>query len=485
MTDVITKISRDDNKRAALIELKNSIKDSDRHFDEEDIDYLISLLSHEDAKTRKNCAQILGMIKSQKALDPLCAALEKETTEYVKSSYLYAMKNINIEQIRERLNKLRKELSGTEVSDTNRKHVFEQMDAYNELLGAAVGIHTFTGKEVMNEVVLVTPKGLGQVTADAMVTSSKRVLSIGVSARISKLDEVSNIRTYKELYFLVPNMKKLPNDPYKAAEIAASGDLKAFLCGRHREKTPWGYRINIVSHMDDKKKSLFIKRFAGELYRLSNGFLINQPSNYEMEIKLLENKEGSFTTMIKLLTIEDRRFDYRSEFLPVSIRPELAANLVYLAADYLKSSVQVLDPFCGVGTMMIERYMYKKASPMYGIDSYGEAIEKAKINSTYAEVEAYYINRDYFDFKHDYLFDEIITNMPFSLKQEETGKIEQIYKDFFDYSRKLLKKGAVVIIYARNIDAARKYSQKYGYVLQKEQLIYEKEKSYLCIYRKK
>ena len=28
---------------------------------------------------------------------------------------------------------------------------------------------------------------------------------------------------------------------------------------------------------------------------------------------------------------------------------------------------------------------------------------------------AHYINRDFFQFRHDYLFDEVITNMPFQM----------------------------------------------------------------------
>lgn len=485
MTDYIKKVIEEDNSRESLIELKNLIKKGVYKAASDDIDYIISLLSLEDAKSRKNVAQILGLLKSQRAAAPLTEALEKEETEFVKSAYILALKDIDIERMRGRLAELRTSLIRKGTTDDNKKHYDDQINAFNEILGANIGKHTFSGKEVTSEVMLITPYGLGEITADAMLTSSKRVLSIGVCARISNFDEIENIRSYKEVLFFVPNMKKLPNDPYNAAEIVAKGDLKSFLCARHKENTPWGFRVNIVGGMDEKKKSLYIKRFCGELERKSNGYFVNQPSDYEMEIRLLENKEGSFTTMIKLFTIKDKRFEYRKEYVAASIRPELAANIVYIASDYLKSNIQVLDPFCGVGTMLIERYKYRKASPMYGIDSFGEAINKAKINSTKAEVEAYYINRDYFDFKHDYDFEEIITNMPFSLNKGDEEKIRDIYKRFFEYSRKLLSRGAVVVIYSRNPDFARKYSEKYNYVLQKEVLISQKENAYVFIYRKR
>lgn len=485
MTEPLKQVQKNNNSRESLIEYKSLLSAGEVSADAEDIAYLISLLELPDAKSRKNVAQILGIVKSDMTVEPLCAALEKEDTEYVKSAYILALKDINIDRIKSKLAELRKTLAEKSITDENRKHYDEQMSAYNQVLGSPVAKHTFCGNEITSEIVLITPKGLGQVTADAMLTESKRVLSIGVCARIHNMSEIKDIRTYKELLFLVPNMKKLPNDPYRAAEIVAKGDLKAFLCARHREKEPWGYRINLVSGMDEKKKSTFLKRFSGELERNSNGFFVNQASDYELELRLLENKEGTFTTMIRLFTIRDKRFDYRKEYVAASIRPELAANLVRMSADYLKSSVQVLDPFCGVGTMLMERYQYRKAAPMYGVDSFGEAIAKAKKNAAAAEIEAYFVNRDYFDFKHDYLFDEIITNMPFSLKPEDKERIAGIYQRFFDYSRKLLKKGAVVILYVRDIDSARTYSGKYGYVEEKELPVSQKENSWLCIYRKK
>ncbi len=53
------------------------------------------------------------------------------------------------------------------------------------------------------------------------------------------------------------------------------------------------------------------------------------------------------------------------------------SGITQLAKDYLKEEAQVLDPFCGVGTMLIERNQVKKAKVMYGVDLYGEAIDGA------------------------------------------------------------------------------------------------------------
>ena len=62
--------------------------------------------------------------------------------------------------------------------------------------------------------------------------------------------------------------------------------------------------------------------------------------------------------------------------------------------------------------MLIERDIRVPAREKYGIDIFGEAIRGARENASYAGEKINFINRDYFDFTHAYLFDEIITNMP-------------------------------------------------------------------------
>ena len=483
MTEAVRRVKKAENQRDALIELKNSLKRGDISLTDDDVKFLKGLLiSLPDPKSRKNVAQILG--ESGRELCPeMIEAYEKEDTEYVKASYLYAMETMDISSVRDKLESMRLALSETEVLDENKKHYDEQMGAFNKLLGMAIGKHVFTGWDKSAEVILITGKGLGQVTLDQLDTSAKRLLGIGVGARLNAVSEIKDIRTYKEVLFMIPELRRLPEDPYKAAEVLAGSELKSFLILMHDNAEPWAYRLNVVSTMDDKKKAMFIRRFAGELLRHSEGFFVNDASDYELEIRLLESREGGFTPMLRLFSIKDERFDYRREYVAASIRPDLAATLIRLSADYLRSDIQTLDPFCGVGTMLIERLKYGKVHPAYGIDVFGEAINKAKVNAGLAGEKINFINRNYFEFKHKYRFDEIITNMPFAVRSEDRPEIREIYRRFFEYSKKILRKDAFLIIYLRDIDAAREFSNEYNYYMEKEMLISDKEDSYLCIYR--
>ena len=60
--------------------------------------------------------------------------------------------------------------------------------------------------------------------------------------------------------------------------------------------------------------------------------------------------------------------------------------------------------------MLIERDKLKPAREIYATDIFGDAIRLGRENAKEADVRINFIHRDFFDFKHDYKFDEIITN---------------------------------------------------------------------------
>ena len=62
---------------------------------------------------------------------------------------------------------------------------------------------------------------------------------------------------------------------------------------------------------------------------------------------------------------------------------------------------------------------------------------------------------DYFDFKHDYLFDEIITNMPVRGKQSRS-EMDALYASFFEKSKEILAPGGVMIFYSNEEGMVKK-----------------------------
>ena len=80
----------------------------------------------------------------------------------------------------------------------------------------------------------------------------------------------------------------------------------------------------------------------------------------------------------------------------------------------------------------MERRFAVPARNAYGIDTFGEAIEKARVNSKIAGMQTNYINRDYFDFVHDYKFDEIVTDLPAGKLSKP--ELDDLYRRFFEKS---------------------------------------------------
>jgi tRNA G10 N-methylase Trm11 len=141
----------------------------------------------------------------------------------------------------------------------------------------------------------------------------------------------------------------------------------------------------------------------------------------------------------------------------------------------------VLDPFCGVGTMLLERNTAVKAKTMYGIDSLGEAIDKARINTKKADVIVNYINRDFFDFKHEYLFDEIITNMPTTGRLMSERALSELYQRFFTKAKEHLKDSAILVLYTHNREFVKKFANNRTYRIEKEFEISMMEGTYVFV----
>lgn len=452
-------------------------------------DYTVfeKLLSDEDPKVRKNVAYIIGSLKDQRLLDSLFQAYEKEETLFVKSAYLLAMKEYDFQKYAGKLKKRLEELSKIEWTPENKKHITEEMRAISDLFIISEGTtsHKFKGKHQKSELILLTNRNYtDRIREELPEEVEAKSFNAGIILQTDNLDEIENLRYYEELLFVVPGMKTCSMKPEEAAKKIVGADLVEFIKNRHTGKAPFYFRIECKSKLPMDKRSRLTKQLASEIERRTNRQFINSTSNYEFEIRLIENKLGAFNALLKLFTLEDKRFSYREEVIATSIKPVNAALTYLLASDYLKEDAKILDPFCGTGTMLIERHKFCKANTMYGVDLYGDAIEKAKKNTEYAHQIIHYINRDFFDFKHEYLFDEIVTNMPFAIGRTSEEEIYQLYERFFEKAEKHLVSKGIIVLYSHNQDLVRRFSKKYGYMLQKEWEISKKEGTFVSVVSK-
>ena len=508
------KILEKDEVRQNLSKLRELVKDNKNRevckkltFENELV--LEQLLESEDAKTRKNAALLIGDLQLSNLQMALWRAYEKEETLFVRSSYLVAMQKLDMTVFLKPMKARVNELSRIEVEETNKKHVREEMQELRKMILLIEGIkkHKFNGWQKMSEIILLANRRhLDTVLMEIkqlpnVITFDAKMMNAGVRLKTAALDELMEIRTWQEMLFLVAGMKTCDKDPVKAAETVASSKLVEFLEERHKGEAPFYFRVEVkmqtasagmrkpVDKKEEEKQALeaklkFIKKFVSTLEEKSKGKLINTTSDYEFEIRLVENKDGRFNVMVKLYTMEDHRFDYRKEVVAASIRPVNAALLVQLAKEYMIEDARVLDPFCGVGTMLIERQKKIPADTSYGLDIFEEAIEKARRNTEVAGQVIHYVNRDCFTFTHEYLFDEIFTNMPFVQGRKTGLEIYEIYERFFETARKLVRTGGVIALYTHDRAYVDKLSLKTGFDILKKCQINVKEDTWLYVMKK-
>ena len=481
--------------RQNLSRLRQEIKEDAKMNDlfelvEDDIETMTGFLHSEDAKTRKNAALLMGALDMSDFVKPLVEGYKAEEQLFVRSAYLEGLKGYDIEEyldfFKERVDKLK----AVEITDDNRKHIGEEMRALTELIVSVEGIanHEFTGFKTLPEPVeciLLTNRLNMEVTKKQLDFKDIEIIPFkgGVKLRTQKLGLIRNIRTYSDILFVIPGYNACEFEPIQVAQALAKSKLMELLSMLHKKKdAPFYFRMELKSQLDMEKKSRFAKRFAAELERLSERQLINSTSDYEIELRLIENKDGMLNALLKLYTIEDERFSYFGEHVAASIKPVNAAIIVELAKEYMVSDAQVLDPFCGVGTMLIERQKVVKANTSYGLDINKAAIDAAVNNTKAAGQIIHYVNRDFFTFEHEYLFDEIFTDMPFAVNESGNTEIEKIYRRFFVSAEKLLKESGRIIMFSRNPEYAVRYAKNAKYRLLKRFTMSEKNDSEVLVF---
>lgn len=484
MREVIEELLKQENTRQNLSRLRSLIKEHECKVQayellKEHDDLLISFLASEDAKTRKNAALLIGDLQISHLADDLFKAYESENTRFVKSSYLTALLQLDIPQLVPKLVDQKKLLEQTEITEENRKHVDEELREINKILIKYNGIkrHTPILEGVRAELLLTTNKLHREIVRRQLPVKETKLHPLGVIVKTDNIRLIMKVRTYRQMYFMINTEGLLSGDEREMASQLWKSDMYDILRRMHREPGPFYYRIE--SSADGE----FQSRLSAALDRLSGGKLINSANNYEIVIKLIQTRDGSYFPCLRLCSVKDDRFTYRKNVLSTSIHPSTAALLVELAKPYLKENAQIMDPFCGVGTMLIERKLAVPAREIYATDIYGDAIEMGRENARIAKTGINFIHRDFFDFKHDYKFDELITDMPVRGKQTRS-EMELFYERFFDKAKQILAEGGIIVMYSNEIGFVKKQIRlRPEYKLLQETCILDKKGFYLFVIR--
>ena len=514
LEQLLEQIRKDKDVRRNLIEIRQNISDESlrRRFVSilgGDYTLLTELLRHEDPKVRKNAALILGETGDETVLPLLFEAWKTEETLYVREDYLKAVSGMDyreyLPQMEERIRELSEKIgqspakpreeapnaaseeasnaaseeasnaTSEEASNAaseeassegnplwdNDRHLLSELSVLR-LMTAHFEEHErhhFTKMNPAPELILRTNVLHADVTAKQIQSGTVHAMRGAVHVKGGNLHEILKIRTWIECLLPIPGAKPIQGDEKMIAAKLRDLKIGNYLNYLHADTgSPYRYRIELKSSsVPGEKRGEYIRRIASRLDLLEKGRLLNSDSDYEVELRLIERRDHSMIPMLRLFTLPDQRFSYRKETTAQSTSAPLAALAVALAAPYLREGAQILDPFCGVGTLLMERCFAVSADPVYGVDRFAEAIEKARRNCAEAagkendapagaearlRIPVHYINRDFFDFTHDYLFDEIITHLP----GVEPGEGKAFAEHFLRKADDVLRKEAVLVV---------------------------------------
>lgn len=491
MNDYINNLKAKTDIRRTLIGLKEDVRNNKSgntlaQLLAGDFSVLTDFLEDADPKVRKNAALILGETGHEPLREVLWEAYKKEQTLFVRADYLKALSHFDCTRYLDEIKGRMRELDALDASPEEQKHYFGEQTALKTLIRKTEkqGKHQFTAYDKRFEVILLTNREHRDVTVSQVPDPvNVKFLAGGVRFVTERLSDVLPIRTYSELLFAIPGTGLLGGSPGNIArELTPS--LLSFLKECHEEAGPFYFRLDIKSALPEQQRVDLVKKLARALEAESHGEVLNAPGGYEFELRLVANKAGRFAPLLKLYTIHDWRFAYRKETLPTSISPVNAALIMELAGEYLREDARVLDPFCGVGTMLVERRMKKKCASMYGTDILETAILKARENAELARMKIHYVNRNFFYFRHENKFDEIVTNLPATGQTRDENDLAKLYGHFLEQIPQIANAGALVVAYTPEYSILKERLTEHAeYQILREYCINERELSFAVIFR--
>ncbi len=161
----------------------------------------------------------------------------------------------------------------------------------------------------------------------------------------------------------------------------------------------------------------------------------------------------------------ERKPHKRPELSPTSLDPRLARCLVNLSQADLCGTI--IDPFCGVGGILIEHGLL--GGKCVGYDINNIELKKCEINLKHYKIKKQnyqLINKDALTIKKQYKY--IVTDLPYGRNSKINKKLKTLYSQFLKLCKRTIKPKILVIgvpsfINFREIIKQNKYKIKHNF----------------------
>jgi len=362
-----------------------------------------------DAKARKTAYALIGLVAPDACADKLLEALKNEQTQFARPSIILALGNTKDPE---------KYLKNYVIAPGDPKHMEAERDALKKALGKAAEPGKVRNLNLPDECLLTY---IHRAALVAELQANKLKFKNGPADTLSVSGDVSGLRCWLDALYPAGSMGDY------AAVAKALTDMG---CGGLT------YRIEAGTLPTEQRKDAIREISAG----LSEHGYIDNPSAYAFELRIIEN--GLYAVF------PDERFAYRKETLAASIHPVTAASIVRLCMPYLEEGADVLDPFCGSGTMLIERAQTGAVGALVGVDASPYAIRAAIANRKASGIRFSLIQGDILGFGGR-VFDEVISNMPFGHRVSDHAGNVRLYGAFMEKLCTLLKPGGYAFLFTQ------------------------------------
>ena len=170
--------------------------------------------------------------------------------------------------------------------------------------------------------------------------------------------------------------------------------------------------------------------------------LVEDNARVEIWFTLL-NREAFYGLRLSDRTMRHRT--YKIKHLPASLRPTVAAAMIFLSNP--RSGDTFLDPMCGAGTTLIERALVGKYRMLLGGDIDPRAIRTSleNIGRRYRPIQIYSWDAALLPLQ-DVSVDRVVTNLPFGNQIGTHASNAALYPRFFREMERVVKPGGRLVI---------------------------------------
>ena len=155
--------------------------------------------------------------------------------------------------------------------------------------------------------------------------------------------------------------------------------------------------------------------------------------------------DAEFFLTVRLSDDRMRHREYKTAHRPASLRASGAAALAWLSEP--REDDLVLDPFCGAGTILVERAHLGRYARLLGSDRDAAALAAARVNvgARYKPIQLENWDAGALPLG-DASIDKIITNLPWGLRYGTHGENRKLYPQWMREFARVLKRGGVTVM---------------------------------------